>query len=862
MAAQVKKYDPNQYNFGNFAKTMNQNFAIERAQNGQGGAFGVNGGVNAANPVNLGGTTNSQTLGNLGTFGTRDRYNNITGNFTGLLKRFNSGEQVIFGEPSSSPLSDGTVPAKTGGSAQTFPQFAEEYKPYDRGLMQGDNVISNWNGQPPQTQPPQQEPKQEIITEQEPKQEIITDEGSSVKTEGTGTETGGTGTVTDPTLEKFIGIANDQVNAGEGAMDFETWQSAYSVDPVVEYQNAQAQLDYEFKTWMSDYGARAEQLYQMGLSNSGVSDIYGANAYTAYVQASMDLKRAQIQQQKENRQMYQKYVDEYEAAKAAKTEATNAKIATAFNSYAGSYTPDQEQSVRIALAAQGFDITAIESIIGQLNAYYQSLPEGSRPDALANEANVTAALNWLNTNYTSGMTDEELSAMLGATYSEDVAKAALEKFAPFKAVIDRLSGDEAAKNAFSAMLEMMSAGDTDVESLKAKAKGLGYSEDAIAKAAENIAPFVTEAQGNQVDSATIINDAAVRIATTIFTNAETGESTYTGSESQKNYIRQLMQLAEYKDVAPYVEEIIAKMDENLSLEKQADIDEITKELGAVADVTPETIVMDALLSNLTEYKTQLAAGKITQEQYDQYASSFSNSAVKAYEWAVKSVDNMADAYAMFGFDEAEWSEMDDAQRESAIMEEMAEYRTEGLLSAEGYNSVVKSWADSEIKVAIDTDKENGQATGLRAFGAIASMLLDWKDSGSLTDNEYLEQIENIISTSGLFVDDKIRWSTVPNADAHIRMNGMDSVGYIRDEDLISVLDKNEPKSGGSYVAYNDKLYVKRYNKYAGGYVWQPLDIDHYTLPGTGAAFSKKEREGIHELLKILYGVKPPKDTRR
>ena len=842
MAAQVKKYDPNQYNFGNFAKTMNQNFAIERAQNGQGGAFGVNGGVNAANPVNLGGTTNSQTLGNLGTFGTRDRYNNITGNFTGLLKRINAGEQVIFGEPSPSSLSDGTVPAKTGGSAQTFPQFAEEYKPYDRGLMQGDNVISNWNGQPPQ--PPQQEPTQEIITEQEPKQEIITDEGGSVITEGTETETGGTGTVTDPTLKKFIGIANDQVNAGESAMDFETWQSAYSVDPVVEYQNAQAQLDYEFKTWMSDYGARAEQLYQMGLSNSGVSDIYGANAYTAYVQASMDLKRAQIQQQKENRQMYQKYVDEYEAAKAAKTEAANLKMSSAFNTYSASYHPGLEASVRASLAATGMSLSEINTVIGNLNAYYYALPEDQRPDVVAGNATVDAAFSWLNTNYTSGMTDEELSAMLGATYSADVVQKALEKFAPFKAVIDRLAGDEAAKNAFSAMLEMVSAGDTDVESLKAKAKGLGYSEDAIAKAAENILPFV-KSVGETV------NPQIVEVYTSLL-------STYT--KEQESNIRALYKNLGWSDQD--VDELINMLNNSIDVNSQTIVDETVGTLEATAEVTPETIVMSTLVNDLKGYKTQLAAGKITQEQYDQYASSFSNSAVKAYEWAVKSVDNMADAYAMFGFDEAEWSEMDDAQRESAIMEEMAKYRTEGLLSAEKYNSVVKSWADSEIKIAIDTDKENGQATGLRAFGAIASMLLDWKNSGSLTENEYLEQIENIISTSGLFVDDKIRWSTVPNADAHIRMNGMDSVGYIRDEDLISVLDKNEPKSGGSYVAYNDKLYVKRFNKYAGRYVWQPLDIDHYTLPGTGAAFSKKEREGIHELLKILYGVKPPKDTRR
>lgn len=787
MAAQVKKYDPNQYNFEDFAKTMNQNFAIERAQNGQGGAFGVNAGVNPANPVNLGGTTNSQTLGNLDANGVgavgvnaggvgnlsgvntvgqakplvgRDAFSGITNSFFDTLKANGKGESVQY----SSPL----VPK----SSESTPTVHEDQTDL---------------AEPVDTQPV--DSVSEIFKK-------MTAGGTSKSLDKWLAELSGTYSeeditsayntylfINNPNKDTPVGDNTGVAGSGGSTLSFEDWQSAYSIDPTVEYQNAQAQLDYEFKTWMSEYGARAEQLYQMGLSNSGVSDIYGANAYTAYVQASMDLKRAEIAQQAENKRAYQEYLDGIKAQQSAVTSA-------AFNSYAASYTPAQEQSIRVALAAQGLSAEQVESAIAQLNNYYNSLPEDQRPDVVASNAKVNEAFK-----------------SLAASYATDTAA----------------DKDQRIRNMYAAM---------------------GWSQS-------EIDTLIGMLNGFAGVSGSAVNPQIVEAYTSLL-------STYT--KEQETNIRALYKNLGWSDQD--VDELINMLNSSIDANSQTIVDKTVGTLEATANVTPETIVMSTLVDDLKGYKTQLATGEITQEQYDQYASSFSNSAVKAYEWAVKSVDNMADAYAMFGFDEAEWAEMDDAQRESAIMDSMAEYRTEGLLSAEGYNSVVKSWADSEIKIAIDTDKENGQATGLRAFGAIASMLLDWKNSGSLTENEYLEQLKNIISTSGLFVDNKIRWSTVPNADAHIRMNGMDSVGYIHDEDLISVLDKNEPKSGGSYVAYNDKIYVKRYNKYAGGYVWQPLDIGHYTLPGTGAAFSKNEREGIHELLKILYGVKPPKDTRR
>ena len=220
MAVKVKKYDPNEYNFGNFADAMNKNFAIERTQN-LGGAAAPAPAANLANPVNLGGTTNSQTLGNLpqieqnagGTFpstkiGKGGIYRDITTSYKDMLGKIDLGEQASYTSPFA---------VKPGAENNTV-----------------------------ETEP------------------VVVPEGSTKEATQTVAPTVQSG---ETSLPQGVPTA-PETDISTGKLDFATWQSTYSVDPAEEYKAAQEQLDYEFKTWMSTYGARAEQLYQMGLSNS------------------------------------------------------------------------------------------------------------------------------------------------------------------------------------------------------------------------------------------------------------------------------------------------------------------------------------------------------------------------------------------------------------------------------------------------------------------------------------------------------------------------------------------------------------------------------------------------------------------
>ena len=675
MAAQIKKYDPNQYNFGDFAKTMNQNFAIERAQNGQGGAFGVNAGVNPANPVNLGGTTNSQTLGNLGqnsangvgavgvnaggvgnlsgvnTLGQakplagRDVFRGITNSFFDTLKANGVGTSMTYSSPlvPKTPEFSPTVQAGEGDVPESVIQVGEAIKngygyvnrnEYNRFELTDSNVdaVSEYLRE-------RGFAESDIQEYLKNKNKLVYDYSYR---ENAGNNIGGAAVGGEPQLSQ-----GGQVAQSSGTLSFEDWQNTYSIDPAVEYQNAQAQLDYEFKTWMSEYGARAEQLYQMGLSNSGVSDIYGANAYTAYVQASMDLKRAEIAQQAENKRAYQEYLDGIEAQQSAVTSA-------AFNSYAGSYTPAQEQSIRVALAAQGLSAEQIKSAIAQLNNYYNSLPEDQRPDVVASNAKVNEAFQ-----------------SLAASYATDTAA----------------DKDQRIRNMYAAM---------------------GWSQSEIDKLIGMLNGFAG-VSGNQVDSATIINDAAVRIATTIFTDAETGTSTYTGSESQKNYIRQLMQLAEYKALAPYVEEIIAKMDENLKVNKGAIVGDIVSGYKDVSTnknwlTNPSTSTMANYTAILDQQKTALGAN--SQEYKDTLAAA--SSTIKDYILAATDDEKMLEqAGAWLGVEDWTLGETDEeliaSERINAVLDAAGDLHKQGYMTYSDYKSIIDTWLTEQLS-AIDDRK--------------------------------------------------------------------------------------------------------------------------------------------------------------
>lgn len=655
MAAQIKKYDPNQYNFGDFAKTMNQNFAIERAQNGQGGAFGVNAGVNPANPVNLGGTTNSQTLGNLGANGVgavgvnaggvgnlssvntvgqakplagRDVFRGITNSFFDTLKANGVGTSMTYSSPlvPKTPEFSPTVQAGEGDVPESVIQVGEAIKngygyvnrnEYNRFELTDSNVdaVSEYLRE-------RGFAESDIQEYLKNKNKLVYDYSYR---ENAGNNIGGAAVGGEPQLSQ-----GGQVAQSGGTLSFEDWQSAYSIDPTVEYQNAQAQLDYEFKTWMSEYGARAEQLYQMGLSNSGVSDIYGANAYTAYVQASMDLKRAEITQQAENKRAYQEYLDGIEAQQSAVTSA-------AFNSYAGSYTPAQEQSVRVALAAQGLSAEQVENAIAQLNNYYNSLPEDQRPDVVAGNAKVNEAFQ-----------------SLAASYATDTAA----------------DKDQRIRNMYAAM---------------------GWSQSEIGKLIDMLNGF---AGVSGVSANDTLIKALAKEYEAMFKNG------YTGSAEDIVNVRQMIEASEN---AQYADQIIAQMNENLAANKDASAKDELEDINEI-DINKLTVAdVDAHIDTISKTYGEES------DQYEQLRSAIATKLTLGYKQALASPDESASflgvtddtIIAEANGKEITWAKADNEARAFYIISSLTDQYKSGVISELGYVETMSDYIKEDTKMQSD-----------------------------------------------------------------------------------------------------------------------------------------------------------------
>ena len=801
MKAQVKKYDPTQYNFENFANTMNKNYAIERSQNSQGGAFGAptmpgNVAAHADNPIDLGGATNSQTLGNFG-------FNSILSGFKKSLDGFALGGQVdIQGDK---PVLPGN---KTPGSVDIASDTTPEETPIETSQLSSSPTTvptSTPTSTPASTYRPENTAYDELIKMYESGTTDIKELSKLIRRKYDRETVAAALDIFKTSYLPNVGKDTSGEGTGDGSgylswldgikitatpdLTFEEWQSTYSVDPVQEYKYAQAQLDYEFKTWMSDYGARAEQLYQMGLSNSGISDIYGANAYSAYIQSSMELKREQIKLEQENKKNYQMYLDE-------KKSAANTRIGTAYAAYEGSYTPEGSQGIYNSLIGQGMSASEAAEVIRRLDAHYNTMPENSRPDTIANEANVNNALNWLNTNYTYGMTDNELQTMLSATYDANVVADALAKFAPFKAVFDRMANDEAAKSAFSDMLELVNAGDTDMESLKQKAKGLGHSDEAIAKAAENIMPFLTEAQ-NTVNPA--IQEAYLSYA-----------PNYT--KSMADTIRTNLDNLGWSDED--INTLIGMLNNVVDASEKNALEEIVKDYGTASTngswlIHDSTASKEKYTATLVQYKEQYG---VHSKEYQTVLAAASAS-IKDYILNATDDERMLEQAGIWlGVD---FAELDIADRISAMLNGAGELHRDGYMTDKDYGIIINEWLENQIAI-VKTEEKNAPVTELAGK---LKQLQDYKKAGYMNYPLYAELVTPII--------DEIKTNGLSNAEgAYLEIGVKDTNAKIKflftiDAYTKAVSDDAAQKikevykdkyaglvyyNGGIYYLYNGEAY--------------------------------------------------------
>lgn len=307
-----------------------------------------------------------------------------------------------------------------------------------------------------------------------------------------------------------------------GAMKTEEeWMTEGGYDPDNDYINAKNQLEYDYMQSSANYGSTAEQLAQMGLTGSGVSDVFQLGAYQSYIQGQNDLYKAWVKQKNELRQQYKQYTDTYEANAKADT-------ANAYNFGLNMYNGANADEVRRQLTAQGYDASIVDTAVANLEA----LDKNSLPTVKAAEEEKGRLYETAYAMMEEGSTAQEvrdymINSGVNADYVNEVMTRLSDKESLFtdKAIsagvaavkelfmreIEDADGNKSTTNVFKGSKE-------DIETVKQTLRGSKYEKYAdqiirqliLDKDKQTAAQFddLSAEMNNNIDSGTAIYNAS------------------------------------------------------------------------------------------------------------------------------------------------------------------------------------------------------------------------------------------------------------------------------------------------------------------------------------------------------------------
>ena len=669
--------------------------------------------------------------------------------------------------------------------------------------------------------------------------------------------------------------------AGIESLGYDDWAAINVKDTTADYKNAQAVLDLNYKTEMATCGENAERMYQMGLSGSGVSDIYGANAYSAYLAASNDLKLRQIEEQKANRQSWEKYRRDQE-------EKSRLQHATAFSTFADQYSDENgvnnENALRASMAAQGMSKAEVDAVMADIKGYWAG--NASVRDA-NHKAVIDAGYATAYGLFDGNNAEEVKQALIANNFSEADADEIMRRFyetdengdpvrdengnpklkdtsalpmVKAKEEADTAEKDAAKQNAFAYMLEQYNAGVTDTAKLAQQAAALfDLDEAAMGEVNEKFAPFAKSEEEIQ----DINIDSAVSELTAAFTNAD-GTSSYTGGEGDNERIRQWLERPENAQYRDYADQIIQQMKTNLDKLTAAYTEqEVTTTINAINKVDKETVTIGELTLTLEQAKAKY--GKDS-EEYKSVLKSASEAEVESFTNMISGTEVLESntTAERLNITAEEWAKMDIGEKEKAVMNMAAELAANGEMLQEDFAKVVsEKWLGQELDFIIEDDKEKLRAVGLRDSGGVVSQLLDWKDSGALTEEAYNQMLGETVKKMGFVLDgNKISWgsngeeATIDLVRPAKIINRIER-GSIEFDNIKTSLEVNSWNSGNEkYAYYNGKIY-KAYMSKGEIEFWDECDYNSIKVSGDGVFNTKADREGIYEILKYMLKPQEP-----
>lgn len=654
-----------------------------------------------------------------------------------------------------------------------------------------------------------------------------------------------------------------------GKKDNSTWLSEQGVDFDKEYAEGKAALDYDYMTSMATYGQRAEELYQMGLSGSGVSDIYQLGAFSEHIQAQNDLRLAIIDKKKQYSKLYNDYSNEWD--RNYKTDYGNA-----YNTGLSMYTGQNIDAVSQQLTSQGYDASIVEQVVSSLSAIDPAtLPTVKAFNTEVNKAYAAGYELYRAAKKADGTVennaDEVYNKLLAAGYSAEAAAKAKEMlldipesdWANLPTVKAQQDQDKAD---ITAAVSMWGANYTSKDEQKIRDfYKEDWSEEKINTLIDKLNSFAAVVAPSEEDIAAIIKDGAQKLAAI---TDENGNVIYDGSESSKTVLRQLMDNAEYAAYAPYIDEIIAKMDENKGELASSMVDsDINKETG--------TVTTDELGESLGAVED--AYGKDS-PAYIEEQGRVSKKTLETLNWALEADDDgtpkrlgNSEVGELLGFDPEDWESKDAEEQEDAIMQYAGELRQSGQLTADDYNRFIDKIVGNEIKDIIKTDKGDAPATGLTSAGLVVSKLLSYKDNGYLTDDEYNYYVRRVVNKMGFNMNSKgeINWyKSVDGAEASLVLGNAWSLPLVKDKTVIQTLEDKFKESnvniycnvetGESFftsehslylMSHEGKIYARSFNKESSGLgSWFEVDANNLLVWGDNVWNTDAMKHGIYELV--------------
>ncbi len=238
---------------------------------------------------------------------------------------------------------------------------------------------------------------------EEPEDDGVTGEGGAGAGEGSTSSvdppkyvsdgSGGQKSKEEILKENGFSSSQEEYENKAGALGEQDFYDKYGLDPDRDYLSQKKEHEYNYMTEMATYGEKAERLYQLGLSNSGVSDIFQANAYSAYLSNVNTAAAERIEAKRKNalafqeyrqgitadwleeerlgNQAYSQYEDKYNTQLNSDTgNAFNAALQSGL--FTGEYTADGLTSldydkVSIYLQNMGYSSVVIEKVWEMLN---------------------------------------------------------------------------------------------------------------------------------------------------------------------------------------------------------------------------------------------------------------------------------------------------------------------------------------------------------------------------------------------------------------------------------------------------------------------------------------------------------------